>query len=407
MTLAPLCLLLQATAIPPEPGLQLTAIPGGVRFETRKYHEGFLGDPIGVPGMDVAILYSTPTGSQASIQATDAQGEIAFPVGWVPFMGSAIGPRSANVRVTRVTVDAEGVWNFTPAGALFQFEGETVTVGINNLSFEEVNAFIDVSYAIARMSEYFGGQTLGGPLEVQFLPAPGAGGQNPPNSGTNYLSVYTDASRAIHIYCPDAVDDPVIGSPIPEAALAPRHRSILAHEVAHAFEYLSWSFPAGNAPSEAVADFYASLIAGTPTIGAAVVGAPTLPRSVNNLVHFPNPNPLATTYPQLAGLPTAGGLHHLRGLLEATAPPGAWPEYRLPAVIAGDPQSELDLVRALLIADDDDSNLANGTPHRVQHYAALKLWHSLPWPREVPSGLTLHPAGVQSQGGAVVTGPGQ
>lgn len=158
--------------------------------------------------------------------------------------------------------------------------------------------------------------------------------------------------------------------------------TVIAHEWGHGldFEYGGPSY--WNGLTEAWADVVSMYVLDTPDIGTGINNTPIPVRTGNNTHQFPQGLNLHAQGQSFMGF--AWKLRdHLASLLANRPQAIALSNDIVLATIAADADSQPEAVLEVFLADDDDGNLANGTPN----YAAIQ-WaatqHSLPHPAILP-----------------------
>jgi len=135
--------------------------------------------------------------------------------------------------------------------------------------------------------------------------------------------------------------------------------SVLVHEYGHAVtDYVYGA--AGDPPSdmhEAFSDYFAASVSGDPRIGADILGAGTMFRSIDNQLRTPEDE---AGEAHIDGTILAGALWDLRTLL---APDVDLADSLFHFARYGAPKSFEDYYLEVLGVDDDDGDLGNGTPH--------------------------------------------
>jgi hypothetical protein len=158
--------------------------------------------------------------------------------------------------------------------------------------------------------------------------------------------------------------------------------TVIAHEWGHGLDYEYGDISAWNGLGEAWADVVAMYFYDHPAIGLGLFGTPTPLRTGTNTHQFPQGAGLHEQGQSFMGF--AWKLRDRLATLLANRPQAiALTNDIVLATIAADADSQPDAVLEVFLADDDDGNLANGTPN----YAAIQ-WaaaqHSLPHPAILP-----------------------
>jgi len=147
-----------------------------------------------------------------------------------------------------------------------------------------------------------------------------------------------------------------------------RIADIVFHEFGHAFHYHSFllSGSVDGALSEGVADFNAANITEDPDIGRGFFYSDAPVRQLDPAGHeWTWPQDVVAVDPHQTGLIIAGALWDLRGALVRDLGHAAGVA-QAEAIYAGVLQRAADIpstYMAALVADDDDADLGNGTPH--------------------------------------------
>ncbi len=162
--------------------------------------------------------------------------------------------------------------------------------------------------------------------------------------------------------------------------------TLLAHEF---FHHIQNQLP-GTAElevEEANADIFAAFFLDDPRIGLHYMGPSSSLRDLSLDVLYPVPS----SVPQDSGLPLAAGFWDFRSELIASLGPEvgaqAAVELWLTWVFAGSGILDPGTLEELLILDDDDGDLSNGTPHGTELIAAFPP-HGLSLPLEPVTGLS-------------------
>jgi hypothetical protein len=161
--------------------------------------------------------------------------------------------------------------------------------------------------------------------------------------------------------------------------------SVIAHEWGHAVDYAYGTIHGWNGLGEAYADIVANYLLDDPVLGRDFLTvAPFNVRSSVNSLQYPNG---ASQHEQAQSF--AGFAWRFRDLLESYY----WPLSRSYAIslsnsivlgsLAADAMTQPEAVLEVCIADDNDGNLANGTPHTYVLQLAAAA-HSLPMPWDLP-----------------------
>lgn len=167
--------------------------------------------------------------------------------------------------------------------------------------------------------------------------------------------------------------------------------TVIAHEWGHGLDamYGGISNSSGDGLSEAWGDIVGMYLVGNPTIGAGFSTNGSGIRTGNNTRQFTSLT--STTGVHASGEVFMGMAWKLRqNLLTALGSINGTQvanDIVLGSIVA-DATNQQDAVRQIQLADDDDSNLLNGTPHYTQIRAAC-LAHSLPF-QEVVLGTLAH-----------------
>ena len=150
---------------------------------------------------------------------------------------------------------------------------------------------------------------------------------------------------------------------------------VIYHEYGHGINdnlYVAAGSPSGmhnQALHEGMADVNAALIQDNPNIGKGLLGPGTMLRTLDNTNHFPEDDGEI----HIAGLIIAGAFWDLRQAigLPATVRLAHFAKYGIPDDVKDDGVAMSEYFIETLIADDDDANLANGTPHYTQIAASF------------------------------------
>ncbi len=143
---------------------------------------------------------------------------------------------------------------------------------------------------------------------------------------------------------------------------------VIYHEYAHLITmYAYYPEDASSVFHEAFSDYFAASLVDTSVIGRDFLGEGTHLRDLENDLTWPITDPHCAEDPHCVGQLLGGALWQIRqGLIASFGDQetGVDAADRLSHFMrAGRPQAYRDCVLHLLIQDDDDGNLANGTPH--------------------------------------------
>ncbi|MGE3165949.1 MAG: dockerin type I repeat-containing protein [Planctomycetota bacterium] len=282
------------------------------------------------------------------------------PVGQAPTTADAAGGFVIPCPGGPVTVFArlEGPYFsvFNQAGPEAQFIGTLVpgvpqVVTFNATPTDEATAEVSAYHALARSLAFIESLAPG------FAPA-----QVPVDAFVNQpgqcYAFYSPLFAAMY-FTP-------AGAGCPNAA----YSTVVAHEYFHHL-----AFGLGGVYSEpyeeAMADVFAAYAFDTSVVGASFFGLGADLRPLDGNAQFPDPSP----DPTVEGLPLAQAFWDLRLNLMADVGPVAGAELAaqlwLSSVLVGDGEVSTSVLTQLLLLDDDDGNLANGTPHGPSILAAF------------------------------------
>ncbi|MBK7875292.1 MAG: hypothetical protein IPJ77_06010 [Planctomycetes bacterium] len=352
-------------------------------YRVREYSSSTASyEPLREMAVDAAYLPLPPsTASGLGLtQYADANGEVPIPAGYYPYYFNLAGPRSTRVYVREEHASTSQPTTFTTLNPVVHVNFLSGTPVLTN--FPTQNAGIKVGHVSAYLNALEALDALEpwlGPTDqvitVAFRPY-----DTPTSASMQY------SSATLHINCPEG--PPWWGvAPDIDGVQAPRHLTVMAHEIAHYLTFLNWNslgYPGWERFSEGLADFFGAYVAGTHLIGVGMPpqgSEPTLPRSVLNYVRYP---PVWNQDPHLQGRILSGALWDTRLVLLAQGRLSGLPERRLRNVLALHPLDEPDYLLLLLEEDDDDGNLLNGTPHAYAYWVGFTRNHSIPWPTGVP-----------------------
>ncbi len=163
--------------------------------------------------------------------------------------------------------------------------------------------------------------------------------------------------------------------------------TVITHEWGHGLDnwYGGISNNSGDGLSEAIGDIVSMYIVDHPVVGEFFTTSGGFVRTGNNTTTYPPPSPVHS-----AGEVYMGFAWQLRQNLRASNAStaiGISNDIVIGAV-AADPTNQVDSVREVFIADDDDGNLLNGVPHYNELSAAANT-KNLPYP-EVQIGAITH-----------------
>jgi hypothetical protein len=360
--------------------LVVTRQGSAIHFEAWRFEEGAGGSYAPLVDMKTVAFYSPiPPATTPFFQTqwTDGFGNLAIPPNYEPTQILVAGPESHEVRVFEWRENSATPGTYTQGNPLttVRFLGGQILLEphmFGGLTAGHLNAFLHAHEASLELESYF--TSAPEVIQVGFWPV-----------YSTEIAAFLHAETELRIYCPPRAYALGI-APDTDAVGAPKHATVIAHELAHFHLARVWPALATNpfdvGPmrrfSEALSDFYASVVAGTAIIGANLSGA-SLPRHLTSGVRYP-PDPSTNVYHQ--SLILSGALHDTRRAFLPGS--GASPvELRIPQVLATHPQDERDFLVELLRLDDIDGNLANGTPHAWQYWFGFEREHSIPWPTGV------------------------
>jgi hypothetical protein len=190
--------------------------------------------------------------------------------------------------------------------------------------------------------------------------------------------------------------------------------TVIVHEWGHGLDdrYGGISNTNAEGVSEGWADILAMYLVDNPIVGSGFSGSGTIIRDGNNTRVYP----YSSTSPHAAGQVWMGFGWKLRDYLRATygtAAAIAITEEIVIGSIVANAVTRVDCVREVFVADDDDGNLANGTPH-YNELSAAAIVKGIPYPQlqvayvtHAPlanTGTRITPRKVTCEAGIVSTG---
>ncbi len=354
-------------------------------------------------GAKIDLTIHNPTTNQTTVQThfTDSNGRVPITAGFVPQVAYVSGPGNLQVRAQRPWTigSVTTIANWTVV-ATYPATPSTVTVTTltsplgGPLSIAECNAYQHANDAYIALTGLTN-TSFATQLDVvirDYTPFPATPAQFLAGSGNIHDS--------IEFYA---------GSSNLELALGARSYSLMAHEYSHRIVSARY-FGHSLLPrmSEGLCDFLASVAAGTPIIGAGLTypGPGGLPRDVSGSATYAG----LTGNSHADGLVIAGALYHARQAFIAQNAGTAF-DAMIPAFLAAAPFDEPAALCALLHLDDNDANLANGTPHDSLIIHAFTTRHGIPLPPScgyptiisVPAGWSHSPATIPTVTGSLTT----
>ena len=331
------------------------------------------------------------------------------------FPGTVLGripadqlPYSATVPTTLMPLPDLRV---LPAGSAPLFTDEngafTAISGGNSLlaSAELTGAFVEVQNQAGADAQEFAPLSLGVPTTIEFgnaaseLETAEVAAYAIPSAARRWLKGVAPALSAADV--PVLVHVNIAGTcyaaylPIFQVIQLTRagggcanaaYGTLLAHEY---FHHIQNQLPGTGEleVEEANADIFAAYFLEDPRIGAHYFGPGASIRDLSLPVTYP----VASSVPQESGLPLAAAFWDLRTELIDTLGPetgaSAAIELWLTWVLAGSGQLDPGTLEELLLLDDDDGDLSNGTPHGDALIAAFPP-HGLTLPLEPVTGFT-------------------
>ncbi|MGE3173944.1 MAG: hypothetical protein AB7O97_15065 [Planctomycetota bacterium] len=317
-----------------------------------------------VPMVDiqVTVLGAATVGPPVVSGRTDDDGRIAYPFGFVPAQVLLGGPENPGLEVHRHVVYPPGSQSYLQV----QSTANIPVAGLGSGPFD-ISAYpgapLGADLTVAQCNAWFHGQRAQralGPM-VQGLV-----------TGPVRLEFGVASSPAQYGRLQQAIFFPALADP--NAAIAARSASTIAHEYGHhVIENLY--LPAAPLPrmNEGLADYLATTVTGSPWIGLGAISVPrTADNSLRYLVDF-----IAQEHHD--GQVVAGAMYHARELFTMHGRRARF-DGLVTAALSARPIDEPDLLRILLLLDDDDGNPANCTPNADLLHRAFTAMHGVPWP---------------------------
>lgn len=158
--------------------------------------------------------------------------------------------------------------------------------------------------------------------------------------------------------------------------------TIVTHEYGHGFTYLA----AGNDMTavftpiaEGLADAFAAFIENDSSIAADWLGPGTEARNLDTIEPFPSP---VNAGPHQRGLTLGGALWAMRAALVQRHGPAAAAAFESDflSIQLGRLEDEPEALLELLLLDDDDADLTNGTPNSDLFFRVFTLERNVPFP---------------------------
>lgn len=375
-------LLLAALATVPASGVESSSSPLSVKvtgehvvFAADVHDQPSVLDPaqsVPLQGLKATVFWKDLASGQITIATVyaDTQGRVPIPTGKQAVTVLVSGPVSLEVSCKRqmefppgsgTTTVVSPTWTVDLSVVPPVYTPDTVSGGIASV---ELEAYLHVHRAVVAFEALTSTSNAG--LVVRFLNLGHPVYNNP---------VYNDAAKEIWVYYGS-------GSGSVEEAIWARSRTTMSHETAHHFlqgiygSTMQW--PPLDRMNEGMADFLASVVAGTPVIGAGCKGPGTYLRTLDNQAQYTlNPDP----DPHVGGLVIGGALYHTRKGCQQKGPASLLHfDAGLDQLFAARPDEENAALLAALQSDDDDADLSNGTPHTPQFHTGFHLRHGVPWP---------------------------
>lgn len=157
--------------------------------------------------------------------------------------------------------------------------------------------------------------------------------------------------------------------------------SVVTHEYGHGVSTLHYApFSVPGHIGEGLADVQAAFLSNSSLIGLGFQGAGTIIRNVNNTCQYPSS---CGSEIHLRGLVIGGAFWSTRVQLETAMGTTAGRTHIAQIYLNGQnaaPQDESSWALEALLLDDNDGNLANGTPHVAAFYNGFTVAHGIPFP---------------------------
>lgn len=362
-------------------GLSASFNAGAVHFKAPIYLGSVAAAPVqmGIPQMLYLQFADGPTGDTwAGSGITGVAGSVSIPSGYLPTESNLylVSPRTMMMRETPTGDDS---WTQgTISGLHVDWSTSPPTLSLEDSvggtplwTTSELNLHRHVNTALAKLDLVLGHAQHPTPallLYVSHLPNDAYGSKASytwsPSLGMESIVVYANSWN-------------------PDQGRFGRSFSVIAHECAHRFVKSIYAQGSPDSPppelDEGFADFLASVVTGSPVIGAGLTGA-FLPRDLSTL---PMPSlPDLPGDPHIDGYRLASALYQTRLYYVGTIPGGFLALLR--PLLDQKPSSLEDVLYKLLVLDDDDTTLSNGTPNDWPLYYGFTRTHGIHWPDGVP-----------------------
>lgn len=351
----------------------------------------------GLPEVAVQLTYfDIMQGLSQSTRHTDQYGFLDLPIGAV-MMTAAISLEGTKVHVHKTIVhdpstmyasiqmnhSAIQILAGLPNAGLITIRADEEFLPNSNIipyTAEECNAYYHTWWGLHRLQNQFGQIAPTPPVHILFRPT-----ATIPDVKTNWGNdPLLGAGPHIHVFVPGPHQQgfmPTASNP------RPRSQTIMAHECGHCVTGILGS--SYGYVEEAVADFLAAAITGMPIIGEGIdpssrpgpTGAlvPIMPRDIREVYRW---SPVEGEYYRytrsrsLSGALWQARTTGARSLLETHLIPALSNLHTNQHAMTGD----VLLLLSLLLRDDNDGNLTNGTPSSPSLFSAFVGTRGYPWP---------------------------
>jgi|GEM_PF-5983538 len=328
--------------------LSASAVSGTIKGTN---HEGLL--PSQAPAMqNYADIRLTVNGTVLTTNATG---------GW-NYTGTA-----TTVPITS-TFDGPWITGTASTGTVANFNNPAVSANPFDVVFDDTNSTIGERDMVAFANKAHRIMKTHAPTITQ-MDTPVAANANLTTGTCN--AFYSPSANSINFYAAG-------GSCINTATSA----SVVEHEYGHGITIRVFSSSGLSVPGhlgEGFSDCVGGACEDTAIVGNGFSGVGTMVRNMNNTCQYPAS---CGTEIHVRGLVIGGCYWHTR--VQFSNAFGAAGKTQMDQYLfrhfVGAPQSEPDSLMEMLLLDDNDANLANGTPNLSKFYQGFTVQHAVPFP---------------------------
>ncbi len=304
--------------------------------------------------------------------AMQAYPEVRLTVNGALLTTSATGTWSYSGGATTIPVTSslDGPWvaGTASTGTIASFSNAAVPSGVFDVTFDDTNSTVGERDMVYFANKAHRVLKLHAPTITQ-MDSPVVANANLTSGTCN--AFYSSGANSINFYAAG-------GACINTATSA----SVVEHEYGHGITIRTYA-ASGQAVPGHLGEGYGDCIGGacedTATVGNGFSGPGTMVRNMNNTCQYPSS---CGTEIHARGLVIGGCYWHTR--VQFANAFGAAGKTQMDQYLfrhfIGAPQSETDALTDMLILDDNDANLANGTPNLSKFHQGFTVQHAVPFP---------------------------